>query len=70
MAWGTPLSGPPRVIGAGRTTLVVSPGLVDQAELILEQSEVRSYGPFGEWTADDCFPESPCPGTLASAEAR
>ncbi len=68
VAGGTPLSGPPHVIGEGRTTLVVSPGLEDQAELILKNSEVRSYGSFGEWTADDCFPESPCPGTLASAD--
>ncbi len=64
VARATPLSGPPRVIGDGRVVLVVSPGLVDQAELILEQAEARSYRSFSEWTADDCFPESPCPAGL------
>ncbi len=66
---GTPLSGRPRVIHSGRSTLVISPGLEDQAELILEQSETRSYGSFGDWLADDCFPESPCPGMMGAASA-
>ncbi len=70
VAQAAPLSGRPRVIHSGRSTLVISPGLEDQAELILEQSETRSYGSFGEWLADDCFPESPCPGVALSPPGR
>jgi hypothetical protein len=50
------------VIEAGRTVLVLTPGLLDHAELFIRRSEFRSYRSFREWKADNCFPESPCPG--------
>ena len=62
VARSSPLSGVPRVIEAGRTVLVLTPGLLAPAELFIRRSEFRSYRSFGEWKADNCFPESPCPG--------
>ena len=69
VAESAPLSGVPSVIEEGRTALVLTPGLLEQAPLLLQQSEIRSYRSFGEWKSDDCFPESPCPGSGATAQA-
>jgi hypothetical protein len=56
------LAGSPRVVVDGRSALVVTPGLADLAPLVLGSSEIRAYERLGDWLADDCFPESPCPG--------
>jgi hypothetical protein len=55
------LAGAPEVVVRDRTALVVTPALRDQAEWILDASEIRAYASFAEWRRDDCFPESPCP---------
>ena len=56
-----PLSGTPAVVLDGRSALVLTPGLIDQAGSVLAGTEVRSYEDFEAWLADACFPESPCP---------
>lgn len=56
-----PLSGTPTVMLDDRTALVVTPGLIDQGEFLLEATEIRSYEDFDAWFSDACFPESPCP---------
>ena len=56
-----PLSGTPTVMLDDRTALVLTPGLIDQADSLLEASEIRSYEDFDAWFSDACFPESPCP---------
>lgn len=69
VAASTPLSGPATAIQHGRTVLVLTPGLVEQAELILRGMEVRSYDRFVEWLADGCFPEPSCPKEAAAQSA-
>ena len=54
-------SGAARVLVDGRTAVVLSPTLADLGPPILAGLEIRAYQSFDEWTADDCFPESPCP---------
>ena len=56
-----PLSGTPVVVLDGRSALVLTPGLIDQAGSVLAGTEIRSYEDFEAWLADACFPESPCP---------
>ncbi len=69
IASSAPLSGAAQAIDRGRTVLVRTPGLAPDDDLLLAGSEVRAYRTLGEWMADDCFTESPCPrsGSLAAA---
>jgi hypothetical protein len=62
LARSTPLSGPAQVRVTDRTAWVLSPGLLDQEELLRKESEIRSYSSFLQWKADGCFPEPACPG--------
>jgi hypothetical protein len=55
------LSEPPRAWVRDRDVIVTSAGLGAHRAL-LETAEVRAYDSIGDWIADGCFPESPCPG--------
>ena len=68
IAGNAPLSGAPRVLEESRTALVLSPGLLEQADLILGKTESRSYYSLGGWMRDGCFPESPCPQSVTPTQ--
>ena len=55
------LSAKPRASRQGRDVLVLSGGLEEEREMILGNSEMRSYSSLGDWVADDCFGEGSCP---------
>jgi hypothetical protein len=57
------LSGVPIVVLRDRTALVVTPGLAEAADWLIDASEIRSYRTFVQWRQDGCFPETPCPVT-------
>jgi hypothetical protein len=44
--------------------LVITPGARAHADWLLGAAEWRSYPDFAAWRADDCFPETPCPGAV------
>ena len=52
---------PPVAERRGREVLILTAGLRGASKLIRDGVEVRSYGSFLDWVADDCFTESPCP---------
>ena len=55
------LAGAPEVHTAGRTVLVLTPGLRESLELLLDGSEIRAFSDLQAWIDAGCFPESPCP---------
>lgn len=61
---------PPLASRIGRQVVVSSAGVRDLVSLLSDASEVRSYASFAEWVADDCFPESPCPGPKEPLQIR
>jgi hypothetical protein len=56
-----PLAGVPRVETRDRGVLVFTPRLAAGIDELFASTEARSYASLGQWLADDCFPESPCP---------
>ena len=61
IAAGTGLASPPAAEHRGREVLILTAGVRKASKLIRDGVEVRSYGSFLDWVADDCFTESPCP---------
>lgn len=61
IAAGTGLASPPAAEHRGREVLILTAGVREASQLIRDGVEVRSYGSFLDWVADDCFTESPCP---------
>jgi hypothetical protein len=56
-----PLAAAPRVETRDRAVLVFTPRLAAGIDELFAAIQTRSYATLGEWLADDCFPESPCP---------
>ncbi len=61
VAAASPLSGTPRVFIHGRSAIVLSPGVLDLANVVQNGTVLREYTSLEDWLADDCFPDSPCP---------